>query len=169
MVADQKTAFATRLDRIGAGKQFEHEDLVGLKTQKQYAKMFAEKSKRPKRTFMDQVMVLVAFLSGVLAVLLGRLAYFHLSKILGLPEAFYNLQGRGMALFALVLALILIVIFQLSTRSRLQSLALGCALMHFGETAVASTAPQLWAEMFSADYVAAVSATRTDLGSTVSG
>ena len=81
MVADQKTAFATRLDRIGAGKQFEHEDLVGLKTQKQYAKMFAEKSKRPKRTFMDQVMVLVAFLSGVLAVLLGRLAYFHLSKI----------------------------------------------------------------------------------------
>ena len=169
MVADQKSAFADRLGRISSGKQFEHADLVGQKTQKKFAKMFAEKAKKPKRTFLDRVMVLVAFLSGVSAVLLGRLAYFHLSKIAGLPEAFYNLQGRGMALFALVMALILIVIFGLATRTRLQSLALGCVLMHFGEAAVASTAPQLWAEMFSADYVAAVSATRTDLGSTVSG
>ena len=78
-------------------------------------------------------------------------------KISGLPEAFYDLQGRGMALFALVLAGILIVIFGLSTRSRLQSLALGCALMHFGEAAAASTAPHLWAEMFSPEYVAEVS------------
>ena len=169
MVADQKSAFAARLGRISTGKQFEHEDLVGQTTQKKFAKMFAEKSKKPKRTFLDRVMVLVAFLSGVSAVLLGRLAYFHLSKIAGLPDAFYNLQGRGMALFALVMALILIVIFGLATRTRLQSLALGCALMHFGEAAVASTAPQLWAEIFSADYVAAVAATGTDLGSTSNG
>ena len=163
MLLDQKTAFEARLNRIGSGKQFEHADLVGQSTQKKYAKMFADKAKKPKRTFMDRVMVLVAFASGISAVLLGRLAYFHLSKISGLPEAFYDLHGRGMALFALVLALILIVILGLSTRGRLQSLALGCLLMHFGEAAVASTVPDLWVEIFSADYVAAVAATGTGL------
>lgn len=157
MVADQKNAFAERINRIQAGKQFEHEDVVGLRTQKQYKKKFGDKAKKPKRSFVDRLMVLVAFLSGATAVLLGRLAYFHLSKIAGLPEAFYDLGGRGMALFALVLALVLTVIFHLATRSRFQSLALGFALMHFGEAAMASSAPQFWAEIFSADYVAAVS------------
>ncbi len=164
MVAGQKEAFAARLNRIGAGKQFEHEDLIGQRTQKKFKQKFGDKPKKPKRTFLDQVMVLVAFLSGISAVLLGRLAYFHMSKISGLPEAFYDLHGRGMALFALVLALILIVIFQLATRARLQSLLLGCVLMHYGEAAVAATAPQFWADMFSADYVAAVSGSENELG-----
>ena len=43
-------------------------------------------------------------------------------------------------------------------------LALGCVLMHFGEAAVASTAPTLWSEMFSPEYVAAVSASTTAKG-----
>ncbi|MFZ1660965.1 MAG: hypothetical protein WAT77_03310 [Paracoccaceae bacterium] len=157
MAMDQKAAFADRLNRIKSGQQFEHADLVGYQTQVAYKKIHGDKGRKPKRTPVEKLMVLVAFLSGVSAVLLGRLAYFHLSKISGLPEAFYDLQGRGMALFALVLAGILIVIFGLSTRTRLQSLALGCALMHFGEAAAASTAPQLWAEMFSPEYVAEVS------------
>lgn len=157
MVVDQKAAFAQRLDRISSGKQFEHEDLVGQRTQKLYAKKFGDKSKKPKRSFLDRIMVLVAFVCGAAAVVLGRLAYFHLSQVSGLPEAFYNLGGRGMAIFALLLALILTLVFHLATRSRFQSLALGFALMHFGEAAMASNAPQLWADLFSADYVAAVS------------
>ena len=48
---------------------------------------------------------------------------FDTDLLLGLQSVAF-----GMALFALVLAGILIVIFGLSTRSRLQSLALGCAL-----------------------------------------
>jgi hypothetical protein len=124
MAMDQKAAFADRLNRIKAGQQFEHADLVGHQTQVAYKKIHGDKARKPKRTPVEKLMVLVAFLSGISAVLLGRLAYFHLSKISGLPEAFYDLQGRGMALFALVLAGILIVIFGLSTRSRLQSLAL---------------------------------------------
>lgn len=152
----QKSAFAERLARINAGKQFEHADLVGHQTQAAYKRKFGEKNKKPKRSFLDRMMVLIAFLSGASSVLVGKLAYFNLSKLTGLPEAFYDLQGRGMALMALILALVLIVSFQLFTRGRLQSLALGCALMHFGEAAVASTAPQFYAEIFSADYVATV-------------
>jgi len=157
MLADQKLAFAERLNRINAGKQFEHEDLVGVRTQKKFEKKFGAKAKKPKRSFLDRVMVLVAFVSGASAVMLGRLAYFQLSKMQGLPDGFYALGGRGMALFALVLALVLTLIFQLGTRARIQSLVLGFALMHFGEAAMASSAPQIWSEIFSPDYVAAIS------------
>jgi hypothetical protein len=164
-MVDQKAAFAERLKRINSGQQYEHEDVIGTMTQKRYIEKYGDRAKKPKRTFMDNLMVVVAFLSGASAVLLGRLAYFHLSKFSGLPEAFYDLGGRGMALFALILALILIVILHLSTRSRLQSLALGFVLMHFGEAAMASTAPTLWAELFSADYVAAVSVSGANIAS----
>lgn len=155
---DQKRAFQERLQRIGAGSQFEHADVIGHQTQVAWTRKYGEKAKRPKRTYGDYLMIVVAFLCGAAAVLVGRLSYFYLSKMTGLPEAFYDLQGRGMALFALVLALVLIVIFHLSTRGRLQALTLGCALMHFGEAAVASGAPQFYSEIFSADYVATVAA-----------
>ncbi|MEZ5886534.1 MAG: hypothetical protein R3D56_06610 [Paracoccaceae bacterium] len=155
-VLDQKAAFAERLKRIGTGQQFEHADVVGYQTQKAWNRKYGEKAKRPKRSFADRLMILIAFLCGAAAVLSGKLGYFYLSKLSGLPEAFYGLNGRGMALFALVMALILIVVFQLFTRGRLQSLALGCALMHFSEAAVAQTAPEFYAEIFSAEYVATV-------------
>lgn len=163
VAVNQKADFAARINRINAGKQFEHADVIGHHTQSAYKKKFGDKNKKPKRTLRDRLMVLVAFLCGVSSVLVGRLIYFNLTKFSGLPESFYSLQGRGMAVTALILALILIVVFQLFTRSRLQSLALGCALMHFGEAAVASTAPHFYATLFPADYVAAV-ADATDLG-----
>lgn len=155
-IADQKTAFAHRIKRINSGKQFEHADVIGHQTQVAWARKYGEKAKKPKRSFLDKMMVLIAFLCGASSVLLGRLAYFYLSRTTGLPKAFYDLEGRGMALFALILALLLVVTFQLFTRGRLQSLMLGCLLMHFGESAVAQTAPGLYAEFFSADYVATV-------------
>lgn len=157
-MVDQKAAFADRLKRISAGQQFEHADVIGFQTQKAYNRKFGDKAKKPKRSFLDRIMVLVAFLCGASAVILGRLAYFQMSKITGLPPAFYDLQGRGMALCALILALVLILIFQLATRARLQSLALGCLLMHFGEAAVASSEPQLYSQIFPPDYVKAVAA-----------
>lgn len=153
---DQKAAFQDRIKRINAGRQFEHADVIGHQTQAAWKRKYGEKAKRPKRTFLDFVMIIVAFVAGAGAVLVGRLSYFYLSKMTGLPEAFYDLQARGMALFALIAALILIVVFHLSTRGRLQSLALGCVLMHFGESALAATAPQFYAEFFAADYVATV-------------
>ncbi|MBS0572518.1 MAG: hypothetical protein JSS08_04565 [Proteobacteria bacterium] len=155
-MVDQKAAFAERLKRISAGQQFEHADVVGHQTQKAYNRKFGDKAKKPRRSLLDRFMVLVAFLCGASAVLLGRLAYFQMSKITGLPQAFYDLQGRGMALCALILAMVLIVIFHLSTRARLQSLALGCLLMHFGEAAVASSEPQLYSQIFPPDYVRAM-------------
>jgi hypothetical protein len=162
-VLDQKTAFSERLKRINSGTQYEPGDAIGYHTQMAYNLRFGDRHKRPKRSLLDRLMVLVAFLCGISSVTLGRLAYFHLSQIKGLPEAFYDLQGRGMILFALVTAMVLVVIFHLATRSRLQSLALGCVLMHFGEAAMAATVPQLWSELFSAEYVAAVAAESASL------
>ncbi|MCX8509801.1 MAG: hypothetical protein ORN49_13155 [Rhodobacteraceae bacterium] len=159
----QKVAFAERLARINSGKQFEHADVIGHNTQAAWKRKFGDKAKRPKRSFLDRIMVLVAFLCGAGSVLLGRLAYFHLSKLSGLPESFYSLHNRGMVLMALIMALLLIVLFQLFTRPRLQSLFLGGLLMHFGESALAASAPQFYSEIFSADYVAAVAGTAGDL------
>jgi hypothetical protein len=154
--SDQKTAFAERLKRINSGRQYEHADVVGLRTQQEWNRKYGEKAKRPKRSFLDRLMVLIAFFCGAGAVMLGRLIYFYLSRITGLPDAFYDLGTRGMMLMGLILSLILIVALHLFTRGRLQSLALGCLLMHFGEAAVAQQAPQFYSEFFSADYVAAV-------------
>ncbi len=159
MQFDQKAVFAERLKRIQSGKQFEHADVIGHSTQKRYNKVFGLKpgaKKKPKRTFADKVMVLIAFLCGMSSVLIGRVAYFHLSKIEGLPPAFYDLGTRGMVLFTFVLAMILIVIFHLSNRSRFQALLVGCVVMHYGEAAVASNAPEFWSHIFSADYAAAM-------------
>ncbi len=163
-VQDQKTLFAERLKRINSGKQFEHADVVGHHTQKRYNKIAAKRPKQP-RTFGQKVMVLVAFLSGILAVLIGRVTYYHLSRIEGLPDAFYDLGSRGMLLFAIIIAGILTISLHLSTKGRMQALMLGCVLMHFGESAAAATLPDLWAEMFSPEYAAAkISEAQSSLG-----
>jgi hypothetical protein len=154
-VQNQKAAFADRLKRINSGKQYEHADIVGHDTQKRYNKIAKGRPKHA-RTFGQKVMIVVAFGAGITAMLAGRLAYYHLSKIDGLPEAFYDLQSRGMFLFAIIIAGILTVTLHLSTKGRMYSLAMGCALMHFGESAAAATMPALWDEMFSPEYRAAV-------------
>lgn len=154
MANQQKTAFAARLKRIEAGQQFEHADLAGKATHKAYNRKFGTKPAKPKRTLADKLMVVIAFLCGMSAVLVGRMAYFHLAQIEGLPKAFYDLGTRGMYLFAFVLALVLILIFHLSSRARIQALVVGCVVMHFGEAAVASNAPVVWSQLFSAEYAA---------------
>lgn len=152
--ADQKMAFQARLQRIGAGQQFEHADVLGKATHKAYKRKFGDKAKKPKRSFADNLMVVIAFICGMSAILLGRLIYFKMSKMSGLPDAFYDLGQRGMLLFALVLAGVLMVLLHLFTKQRFMALMVGSVVMHYGEAAVASNAPQLWSNMFSADYAA---------------
>lgn len=156
VMVDQKTIFSERLKRIQSGKQYEHADVIGHSTQKRYNKIFGKKNQKPRRTFADKMMVLIAFLCGMSSVLVGRIAYFHMAKLEGLPPAFYDLGGRGMVLFSFVLAMILVVIFHLSNRARIQALIVGSVVMHFGEAAVASNAPEFWSHLFSADYAASM-------------
>lgn len=152
--ADQKSAFQARLQRIQTGQQFEHVDVVGKSTHKAYKRKFGDKPKKPKRSFADNLMVVIAFVCGMSAVLLGRLIYFNMSKMSGLPDAFYDLGSRGMLLFAFILAGILMALLHLFTKQRFMALMVGCVVMHYGEAAVASNAPQLWSNIFSADYAA---------------
>ncbi|MEZ5779839.1 MAG: hypothetical protein R3E44_15900 [Paracoccaceae bacterium] len=147
-------SFQERLKRINSGTQYEHADVIGHATQRAYTRRFGDKAKKPKRTFLDNVMAVVSFLCGLIAFLLGRVAYFHLSRVEGLPDAFYDLGARGMVLFGFVAAGILAAVFHLSTRKRLPALLLGCALMHYGEAAMATNAPDFWSELFSPDYAA---------------
>lgn len=151
---DQKAAFQERLKRINAGKQFEHEDVVGYRTQTAYNRRAATKAKKPRRTLGDRIMVLVAFAAGLSSVLLGRMIYFHAASIQGLPDAFYDLGGRGMILGALVVAGILSMALHLTVKGRLPALVLGCLAMQFGEASAAARAPELWTQLFSAEYAA---------------
>ena len=55
MAMDQKAAFADRLNRIKAGQQFEHADLVGHQTQVAYKKIHGDKARKPKRTPVEKL------------------------------------------------------------------------------------------------------------------
>lgn len=155
-VIDQKAAFAERLTRINRGCQYEHADVIGHHTQRRYNQIASRLAKRPQRSFTGTVLIVVAFVCGMTAVLAGRVSYFHLAKIDGLPPAFYDLGGRGMALFAFLLAAICFLVLPLSTRPRVFALLTGCMVMHFGEIAVAANAPEVWSQIFSPDYAAAM-------------
>ncbi|HQU70362.1 MAG TPA: hypothetical protein PLI43_19505 [Albidovulum sp.] len=154
VAAEQKSAFHARLQRIQKGQQFEHAEVLGKATHKAYKREFGSKPKKPRRTFADNLMVLIAFLAGMSAVLLGRIIYFNMSKMQGLPEAFYKLEDRGMLLFALILAGTMMALLHLFSKQRFAALLIGSVVMHYGEAAVASNAPEFWSSMFSADYAA---------------
>lgn len=155
---DQKAIFAQRLNRISSGQHFEHADVLGHQTHKAYKKKVGVKGKRPKRTFLERMMIIVALFCGLASAVIGRLAYVFLTKLDGLPEAVYKLEGRGVFLCVLLTALSLIMVFQLFTRGRLQSLALGCLMMHFGGPALANNVPQL-GDILPQSYIAALSGT----------
>jgi hypothetical protein len=152
-VLDQKATFSARLKRIDSGRQYEPADVIGYQTQTKFNRMAARRPKS-RRSFGEKMMILIAFLCGVGSVFAGRFAYFHLSRIEGLPDAFYDLGTRGMVLFALVIAGIFTVLLHLATRGRMQALLVGCALMHFGEAAIATNAQDLWSRIFSPEYAA---------------
>jgi hypothetical protein len=154
VAAEQRSTFQERVQRIQSGKQYEHADVVGKATHKAFKKKFGDKPKRPKRTFAEKLMVVIAFICGMSSVLLGRVLYFNMSKMSGLPDAFYDLGTRGMILFALVIAGLLMALLHLFTKQRFTALMVGCVVMHYGEAAVASNAPELWSQVFSADYAA---------------
>lgn len=154
-VLNQKESFAARIQRINAGHQYEHEDIVGYQTQTRYNALKGPKDKKKaERSKSDRVMVLVALIAGIGSVLGGRLAYFHLAQMEGLPKAFYNLEGRGMILASLLFAMILIVALRLSTGGRMKALAVGCLLMHFSEAPIAANAQDVWSSLFSPEYAA---------------
>jgi hypothetical protein len=134
-LADQKSSFQARLQRIEAGQQYEHADLLGKATHKAFKRRFGDRPRRPKRTLAEKLMIVIAFLSGMSAVLLGRILYFTMAKMQGLPEAFYDLGTRGMILFSLVIAGLMMVFLHLFTRQRFASLMIGCVVMHYGEVA----------------------------------
>lgn len=166
---EQKAAFDSRIKRIATGKQVEAEGVVGHKMQKRYEKKYGTRADRNRRPLRDGFMLIYSFVAGAGALLGGQLIYFHASKIEGLPESFYKLEGKGVLIATLVLAAILIVFLGVQGKNRIPALALGLMLMYFGEAAVAANATALWAEMFSPEYAAKMAARGADFVLTPAG
>jgi len=149
---DQQMVFAERLRRINAGRQFEHEDLVGHQTQKAYDTRAARMAKRPQATFGGKVMKLVALAVGAGSLILGKLSYFHLTQIEGLPNSVYDLGIRGVILATLLIAAILTALLRLNGQGRIVLVAVGLAAMYYGEGLIALAQPDLWGALFSPAY-----------------
>lgn len=154
IATDQMNSFNDRVKRISAGRQYEHEDIVGHQTQTAWNRRAAHSARRPKRTFADRIMKWVALAAGAGSVMAGKLAYFHAAQIEGLPKAFYDLGGRGVLLATFVIAATLAMVLRLGVRGRAGMLILGVAGMYYGEGLVALARPDLWSMLFSPDYAA---------------
>ncbi|MCV2865791.1 hypothetical protein [Defluviimonas sp. WL0075] len=159
---DQRAVFTERLKRIDKGRQIEPEGVIGRKAQKKMARKYGLAAQRKREGTRNLFVMIIAVVAGGAAMLAARLAYFHLSQIEGLPEGFYDLQGRGSALIAAVILGFLMAFFGLHGKGRVPALLLGCAVMHFGEAAVAANATELWASLFSPDYASAMAAKGAD-------
>lgn len=146
-VMDQKSAFAERLARISSGQQFEHSDIPGKQTHQAYNRKYAAQNRKGRMAPRDKMMIGVALLSGALSVLAGKIGYAVATHMSGLPKAVYTLEGRGVFVLALMVAMALTAILHLSTKGRLQALVLGCLLAHFGVTAMAQANPALQAAL----------------------
>ncbi len=151
-MVDQQTVFAERIRRINAGRQYEHEDIVGHQTQTAYNRRAARKAKNPGATVSGRMMKLVALAVGAGSLLLGKLSYFHLAQIEGLPKSFYDLEMRGTILATFLIAAILTASLRLNIRGRLIMVGLGLAGMYYGEGLIALARPDLWGALFSPDY-----------------
>ncbi len=159
---DQKAVFAERLKRIDKGKTIEPEGVVGRSFHKKYEHKFGAKARRSRQSARNSVVMVIALVAGAAAMLAGRLGYFHLSQIEGLPEGFYDLQGRGVAVIVAIILAFFMAFFGLYGKGRVPALLVGCALMYFGEAAVAANATEVWARLFSPEYAQALAAQGAD-------
>ncbi|MCV2869935.1 hypothetical protein OEW28_14990 [Defluviimonas sp. WL0002] len=159
---DQRAVFTERLKRIDKGKQIEPEDVIGRKFQKKFEHKYGPAARRNRDSARNGVVLVIAVFLGALAMLAGRLGYFHLSQFEGLPEAFYDLQGRGVALIVAILLAFFMAFFGLYGKGRVPALLTGCAIMYFGEAAVAANATEFWALMFSPEYAQTMAAQGAD-------
>jgi hypothetical protein len=153
---DQQSVFNERVQRIAAGRQYEHEDIVGFRTQSAYNSRAKALSRRPPVTLRDKLMKWVALVVGAGSVLGGKLTYFHAAQIDGLPQAFYDLEHRGMALAVFLIGATLTMVLHLGAKGRMGMLILGLAAMYYGESLIALAQPDLWAGLFSPEYAASM-------------
>lgn len=153
-MGDQKALFAERVNRINAGAQFEHADVIGNHTMALYDKRKKRGAYTKRAPGLPKIISLpIAFVVGAGSMQVGRMVYFHLAQFKGMPEAFLDLGERGMFVSAIIIALILMGTFRLYEGARLPAMMAGFLLMMFAEAPIAMIAPELWAQMFSPQYM----------------
>ncbi len=154
-------SFNDRVARIRSGQQFEADNLVGAPTMQRFRKT-AKRRERQKQAeavtlggAVREVFILpFALISGLLAVLAARLAWFHLSQNGLLPTSIADFGIRGEAMLATISVMFFIVAFKLRRGLRIWAVLAGFFFMAFGENAFAQTLPGIWQAIFSPDYTA---------------
>ncbi|MBU2982316.1 hypothetical protein KO498_10905 [Lentibacter algarum] len=117
-----------------------------------------KKSAGPKTTFKDLPKAVIGFGIGLLAMLVARLAGFHVIASYVFGDALTSLlmlRGAEIAL-AIVVMFILGMILKINSGLGKMAMTAGMALMLIGEPEVARYAPSIWQEMFSPQYAAGV-------------
>lgn len=156
---DQKDAFQARVARINAGRQFEAEDVIGTQTMAAYARSHqARKAARrgPKEPGPTVLMAPLALAVGLLAMLAGRVAVYHLSGVAALADALAAIAPAASVAAGGGFALALAAMLGLTRGPRLAALAAGFAAMLLGEAQIAPLAPELWASLYSPEYLSAI-------------
>lgn len=149
-------SFQERIARISSGKQFEAENVIGVKTLESYKKIRRRAERAGATTLVSQlreVMVMpVALGFGLLAVLLARATWFHLDAKDVLPASLAEFGMRGETGLAFLALAFFMIAFRLGRKMRIAGVTSGFTLMAFGEGAFAQSLPGLWAAIFSPEY-----------------
>ncbi|WP_343078884.1 hypothetical protein [Ostreiculturibacter nitratireducens] len=152
--------FQDRIKRINAGKQFEAENVIGPNSMKKAVKVRKRLEKLPNMSIAARLRELLvlpfAFGFGLLAVVVARALWFRLVSMDVLSDDFLAGGARVEAGLAVVVALFFMVAFNLRRTVRFAGVAAGFALMAFGESAFAESAPGLWQMLFSPEYYSRV-------------
>lgn len=115
---------------------------------------------RQKRRQWILVKILAGFAVGFGALLIGKLAVFHLVPDSSPAESIYlaGLATIGDKGVGLALALMLMILLALKPLMAKASLGAGYATLLYGETDVASRFPEMWGTIFSPGYAAEIAA-----------
>lgn len=154
----QLSDFQARLNRIGRGETHLAEGLVDRemieaarngKTQKSAKGGVLPAFKRPGMN------VIITFVIGLIAILLGRVVAFQFTAS---PGTSFDLAGKivlAMGPWGLSAAFLFIVMVGLGLRDKphVIGIASGAIVMIWGEPYIASQVPNTWAQMYSADHV----------------
>lgn len=164
---DQKDSFMNRLDRIKAGGEntTQHiyvgpvEEAAKGRPVEKKGKAKAAKLPSERGFFSETAMIPVALAAGAVSVLAARVvSYRYLSEQSFYSAEFYGVSGAfiGVIVLALVIALMFRFVLKLTGQVRGRAEFAGLAGMALFEHMAILKAPQLFASLYSADYVAEV-------------
>ncbi|MEP5759683.1 MAG: hypothetical protein ABJ327_10360 [Litoreibacter sp.] len=160
----QLSEFHARLNRIDSGESHLAEGLIDKRTidavRNRNMKQKRPAETRVKPSFIRQcVDLVVTVFFGLLAILIGRVAFFHLSTLSSENFAIVGqtLETLGPSLgpwcVSAIFLFFVIVGLGKSDESHASGIVIGALVMFLGEAFIANQAQGAWERMYSVEYV----------------